>query len=182
MVNKARLLTMQTLHSERTRLDLMTPEDWPHFLYLQTHPKLMTFIRPILPESTIREMFELRTAPITWIEQRWYAFVIREANSDMFLGSIAFKIVDTDNARAEIGYLSHENAQGKGYMTEAATCLLHFLFAELNLKKVIAQCATENIGSWKVMEKIGMQREGELKANQYLNGKWYDSYYYGLVN
>ena len=173
---------MKSLQSERLNIDLMTKEDWPLFLYLQTHPRLMTFIRPVLSEPTIREMFELQTAPLASEEQRWFSFILRCKQTGDFIGSIAFKITDMANARAEIGYLADENVQGKGYITEAVKRVIHFLFNELNVKKIVAQCATQNIGSWKVMEKSGMKREGEFQAHQYLNGIWFDAYSYGLIN
>ena len=182
MIKKEKIHSLSNLVSERLTLDLMTKDDWPHFKYLQTNPQLMTFIRPILPEPQLREMFEQRTAPILWAEQRWFAFIIRDLETSTFVGSIAFKINSTTNACAEVGYLADHGFQGKGYMTESLNCVIRFLFNELNVKKVTAQCATENIASWKVMEKVGMQREGELIANQFLNGVWHNSYCYGLIN
>jgi RimJ/RimL family protein N-acetyltransferase len=48
---------------------------------------------------------------------------------------------------------------GKGYGTEVNR-VLDFGFNDLNLHRIKAGCAVENIASIKVLEKVGMIREG----------------------
>ena len=72
--------------------------------------------------------------------------------------------------------------QGKGYITEAAQALIEFLFNEGKIRKIVAHCSTENIGSWKVMEKLGFEREAYFKMHTKINGSWFDDYAYGLIN
>lgn len=59
-----------------------------------------------------------------------------------------------------LGWVIHRDYWGRGFCTEIGNCLLKIAFEELNLRRVYAHCDTENIGSWRVMEKIGMRREG----------------------
>ncbi|MCI9419265.1 MAG: GNAT family N-acetyltransferase [Eubacterium sp.] len=56
---------------------------------------------------------------------------------------------------------------GKGYITEVAKAVIRFLFNDVNFnyRKIIAGCDSENIGSSKVMEKIGMKREAVLREH-----------------
>jgi RimJ/RimL family protein N-acetyltransferase len=49
---------------------------------------------------------------------------------------------------------------GRGYGTEAERALLAFGFRALGLERVSCICEPENTGSWKLMEKCGMRREG----------------------
>ena len=64
--------------------------------------------------------------------------------------------------KSEIGWILHRDHWNKGYGTEMGKRLLTLGFDELNLQKIIAHCDTENIGSYRVMEKLGMRREGEF--------------------
>jgi len=57
----------------------------------------------------------------------------------------------------EIGWLLHLNHWQQGYGTELGKELLRFGFEDLNLERIIATCDSENIGSRKLMEKIGMK-------------------------
>jgi len=61
---------------------------------------------------------------------------------------------------AEIGWILHRDHWRQGNGTEMGKALLDFGFGELNLHRILAHCDAENIASYKVMEKIGMRREG----------------------
>jgi RimJ/RimL family protein N-acetyltransferase len=54
----------------------------------------------------------------------------------------------------------HRDNWRQGYATEMGGALLKFGFDELGLHRISARCDSENIASYKVMEKIGMRREG----------------------
>ena len=53
--------------------------------------------------------------------------------------------------------------QGKGYATEAARAVLRYLFGEVSFHRVQAKCCVENTASERVMQRIGMVREGVLR-------------------
>jgi RimJ/RimL family protein N-acetyltransferase len=55
----------------------------------------------------------------------------------------------------EMGYCLHRSYWSQGYMTEAAGALLEFAFTVEDYHRVYATCDPENIGSARVMEKIG---------------------------
>lgn len=53
--------------------------------------------------------------------------------------------------------------QKKGYATEAASAAMEFLLSEAGFHRVQAKYAAENAASLRVMEKLGMRREGVLR-------------------
>lgn len=55
------------------------------------------------------------------------------------------------------------SAHNKGYCTEAARACLDWGFKEKNFTEILAFAVPRNIPSWRVMEKIGMKREGEFE-------------------
>ncbi len=83
----------------------------------------------------------------------------------------------------EIGWVFHPSYQGKGYATEAAKALLQYCFENLQAHRVIATCQPENPASYRVMEKIGMKREGHFRKCHH-RGKniWWDEYFYAVLD
>jgi len=167
--------------TERLFIRLMTSDDLHYFSQLQDNPTLMTYIGPIIDKSALTEKFNKRTKCLSDLTQ-WFTLLVFEHSTNAFCGSVGFLLQDTDNHRVEIGYIALESMQGKGFITEAAQVMNAFIFNQLKAKKIVASCAVQNIASWKVMEKLGLEREGNLKSDFHVNGQWYDSYCYGLVN
>jgi ribosomal-protein-alanine N-acetyltransferase len=87
----------------------------------------------------------------------------------------------------ELGYIFNPSYHNQGYASESALALIQYGFAHKDLHRVVAYCNPTNIPSWKVMEKVGMRREGYLRQNIYFkqdengNPAWQDSYAYGML-
>ena len=56
-----------------------------------------------------------------------------------------------------------------------------------NVRKVVSMCNPENESSWKLLERVGMKREGHLRKNIFFftdnegNPIWQDTYEYGIL-
>lgn len=84
--------------------------------------------------------------------------------------------------QAEIGWAFDPAAQGHGLATEAVRRLLGVCFTDLGLRRVTAGCFADNAPSWRLMERVGMRREGTYRADSlHRDGRWYDSYSYALL-
>ena len=93
-----------------------------------------------------------------------FDILLKEQNNK-FIGWISFELL-FDNPEivenfgkncAAMGWILDKNFWNKGFASESAKCVLEFA-KSLGAKKMIAQCDAENIGSWRVMEKIGMKK------------------------
>ena len=82
---------------------------------------------------------------------------------------------------AEIGYELAPHAWGQGYATEAARALVGFGFAELDIHRIAARCVADNVASARVLEKLGMRREGRVRGHEWFQGRWWDTLIYGLL-
>lgn len=105
---------------------------------------------------------------------------VTERASGAIVGAVALTIARA-HRRAELGYWIAVEHWGRGYATEAARAMLDHGFGALDLTRVVAHCLTRNPGSWRVMEKLGMQREGRLREHVV---KWdvpEDIWIYGLL-
>jgi RimJ/RimL family protein N-acetyltransferase len=72
-----------------------------------------------------------------------------------FIGWCGLKY-SPDKNEYDIGFRFQRNYWNKGYATETSKKCLAFGFSELGIKKVVGRAMKENIGSIKVLEKIGM--------------------------
>jgi len=66
-------------------------------------------------------------------------------------------------SQAELGFWVAGQAWDKGYATEAARRIVRHDFEELKLNRVYAHHMVRNPASGKVLEKLGMRREGLLR-------------------
>lgn len=86
---------------------------------------------------------------------------------------------------AEIGWTLHRNYWKHGYGTELGAELLRFGFSDCHLHRLYANCDTENEGSYRVMERNGMRREGCFRktrpARESNPRKWRDEYQYAIL-
>lgn len=76
---------------------------------------------------------------------------------EVHIGAASAYLSD-DRTSAELGWIIDKKYWGQGYGYEAAKKVVDFCRNELNVQKVIAHCDTENTGSYRIMEKLGMQR------------------------
>lgn len=102
-------------------------------------------------------------------------------DNDTFVGCCSL-IPQNDVYRinAEIGYWIGEPYWGRGYATDAVRQCLKFAFEELNLLRVYANICEYNIGSMKVLEKAGFEKEAIIKSSIMKEGKIFDEYLYSI--
>ena len=84
--------------------------------------------------------------------------------------------------QAELGWVLHPEQAGKGLATEAVAELIRLCFEELGLRRVVASCFADNVGSWRLMERLGMRREAHTaRESLHRSGRWLDGLGYALL-
>ena len=56
-----------------------------------------------------------------------------------------------------------------------------FGFDELGLHRVSSWCIADNVGSARVLEKVGLSLEGRLRENERYKGRWWDTLLYAVL-
>lgn len=108
-----------------------------------------------------------------------FTFAIESQNQ--FIGLIALNLGKEKHKSAEVWYKLHTNFWNKGYATEALKAIINFGFNDLKLHRISAGCAVENIGSIRVLEKVGMTLEGRKRQNLPLKTGWSDNFEYAIL-
>lgn len=85
------------------------------------------------------------------------------------------------NRMLEIGYWLSADHQGKGIMTRAVTALIDDAFDNLGMNRVEIHCATGNLPSRAIPERLGFKRDGVMREAGLLNGQFVDKVIYSML-
>ncbi|MCF4009491.1 GNAT family N-acetyltransferase [Rheinheimera sp. UJ63] len=168
------------LIGHRVKLSPLDNSDRELFIQISMCPKMMTHVyEPCTYEEAIAA-FEVKAQLWDSNGTGWLSFGISDLASTEKLGNIGLKMVDDEAKVAEVGFMIKLDAQGKGFAAEALKLVRDFALTELGLNKLVATCSVSNVGSFKVLEKLGFVREACLKKNTLIKGQLVDDYIYHL--
>jgi [ribosomal protein S5]-alanine N-acetyltransferase len=97
------------------------------------------------------------------------------------LHGITWGVRATRVDRAEMGYWIAKPFWRKGLMTEAATAATRWAFETLGLHKLTIMCFDGNLGSKRVIEKVGYRYLGRSEEDTWRDGKWYAHLRYEML-
>lgn len=84
------------------------------------------------------------------------------------------------HARNEIGYILNRTYWRQGFMREALSGLLPYLFRTLHTDELTAEIDPRNAASEAFLTSLGFRKTGAAKHTICLNGEWCDSAYFAL--
>jgi ribosomal-protein-serine acetyltransferase len=99
---------------------------------------------------------------------REYGFAILDRGR--LVGAIGLRVAD-DAQETEVGYWLSAQAQGRGVITRATQALVRFSFEELRMDRVVILCASDNVRSRAVPERLGFTLEGTLRRRDVVPGQ-----------
>jgi ribosomal-protein-alanine N-acetyltransferase len=105
---------------------------------------------------------------------------IVEKGSSKLIGTCGLHVTPV-HRRAELGYTLSKDYWGQGLMTEAVNVAITFGFHVMQLLRIQAYCAVENISSARVLEKAGMQFEGILHKYVFTKERPWDVKMYAIT-
>jgi RimJ/RimL family protein N-acetyltransferase len=170
-----------TLTTEHLILRQFEEDDWRAVHEYASDPEVVRCM-PWGPntEEESREFVRRAMAAAAEMPRLKYDFAILLHGSTRLIGACGIYLGE-DARQANIGYVLNRAFWGKGYGTEAARAFLNFGFGELKLHRITAACDVLNKSSARVMEKIGMRREGLMRQDVWEKGEWRDSLYYAIL-
>jgi ribosomal-protein-alanine N-acetyltransferase len=81
-----------------------------------------------------------------------------------------------------LGYALGKGHQGEGYMTEALTAAIDYVFTQINLHRIMANYMPHNHRSANLLERLGFRIEGQAESFLLIDGKWEDHVLTSLIN
>jgi len=101
----------------------------------------------------------LQGALRSWESRKTYTWMITRKGEDRAIGAVDARV----EIHANIGYVLARPYWNRGIMTEAVRAVVEWAMAQEEIIRVWAVCDVENVASARVLEKVGMQREGILR-------------------
>ncbi|WP_207435734.1 GNAT family N-acetyltransferase [Sabulibacter ruber] len=157
-------------------------DDW-HFTHLyESNEEVMRYqTSEVRTSKESREYIQRCLEEAKDVPRTLFDLAIVLQTTSMLIGRVGMK-VDYDAEEAVLWYILNKTYWNKGYTSEAAAALMRFGFEELKLHRIWADCDPRNIGSYRIMEKLGMRREAHFKENIFIKGEWCDSYIYAILD
>ncbi len=97
------------------------------------------------------------------------------------VGGVGLSGINEKHHRAELGFWCAVEHWNKGITTEAADRMVQYGFEELSLERIYAICFTTNPASARVLEHIGMVREGTARHEYVKDGRFIDMHHYAIL-
>lgn len=143
---------LQTLETERLILRPLTEDDFLDCFKWCGDPRVNTFMMYSLYEKA--EDVKEWLATVNQDERNLdYGFVLKKSGELIGSGGIYFH---PEKDKWNIGYNLAYNFWGKGYTTEAISRIVEYGRKTFGFREIYGTFAVDNIGSRRVMEKLGM--------------------------
>lgn len=172
---------LPTIDAARVRLRALAPGDAEEVFQLYADKDAVRFgFAPRMDDLDDARRLVAETRAL--VEQRKvFHWGVAERERDRIVGHATLFAWDPRHGRAELGYSIRRDRWGLGLGTEAARALVGFGFERLGLRRVEADVDPRNVGSIRVLEKLGFVREGLLRERWEVGGELQDGVFFGLL-
>jgi [ribosomal protein S5]-alanine N-acetyltransferase len=148
----------------QVRLRRSTPADTEAVFLAAADPEVMRFMVWPAHKSVADAYTYMNGCAQRWaagIEHHW---IVESRAGGHFLGCIACRV---NGHAVDFGYFFARSAWGRGVATEAASLLVEWLKRQPSVLRIWATTDVENTRSAKVLERLGLQKEGVLRMATY---------------
>jgi len=173
-------------NSERLIFKEFNEEDFDLFSSVFSNEQVMKYAllnRYSCKEDLLPYFEEVLENNKTINNRKAYEYAVYLSSNGDFIGFADIEVFNQNNfgGCGEIGYFLLPEFWGNGFATEIANLLLNICFSNLKLHRVSASCNSNNLQSEKVIKKIGMKKEGELRKTRLKNGNWDNELKYSIL-
>lgn len=181
------------IETERLILRPMALTDVDDLLEYQSHSEIVRYIP--WPERTREQVAEaaektIATGKFDLKDEGDYIVLVWELKNGpgvennefgQVIGQSNMGIRSLRDQCADIGWVTHQGLQRRGYAFEATRALMKYAFDNFSLHRIVADIDTRNPESAAMAEKLGMRREGEFKDSEFFKGDWCDMWLYAIL-
>lgn len=170
-----------TLQTSRLTLRRMRPEDAEEMHRYASDPEVA---RHMLwePHESLRDSENF----LRFVRERYArgdpaGWGLEERETGRFIGTCGMQAWRPEHSRAELGYVLAREHWGRGLMTEAVAAVVDFGFDRIGFNRLEARCLDGNVASARVLEKVGMTREGTSRSSHFVGGAFRNLHHYAML-
>lgn len=115
-------------------------------------------------------------------EGDWMGCAVTLASTGELVADASLAWISERHSQGEIGFIVHPAHQGRGYATELSRPLLAFGFEVAGFHRIVGRLEARNVGSGRVLEKLGMRQEAHLVENEWVKGEWQSEIVYAMLS
>jgi len=171
------------LITERLILREFKENDWPDVLAYQADPRYLRYYEwkertPKAAQEFVQMFLDQRQEQ----PRTKYQLAITLQSNHQLIGTCGIRMRTADAHEGDLGFELAPKHWGQGYATEAGRAMLGFGFTQLRLHRIWSWCIADNVGSARVLDKLGMQLEGRLRDKEYFKGRWWDTLLFAILD
>lgn len=171
------------LETARLLLRPFTPQDFEDLHAFQSLPVAARYryTEPRSPEET-RELLDgwLRSRGFTADDDK-LVLALEMKETGRVIGEVLLTLRSAEHRQGEIGFILHPDFHGRGLAYEACQPLLKLGFETFGLHRIFGRCDARNLASARLMERLGLRREAELRENRFVKGAWTSEAVFALL-
>lgn len=167
--------------TDRLVLRKLTSDDAPEYFEIASDP-IVTAQTTWERHRELKDTLDfLQRKEGQFLKREEYHWGIVQKSSGKLIGRTGLIRIDPEHEKAELGYVFSRHNWNQGIVTEASFQIMTYGFRELGMNRIEARCNADNVGSYRVMEKLGMKYEGLLRKQLKIKGVFLDQRMYSLI-
>jgi RimJ/RimL family protein N-acetyltransferase len=173
---------VEPIQSERLSIRPLRPGDFDRHFAIYSNPDVVRFLyEEAFDAQGAREHLKRRSSIDLPTEGSWVNLGVELLDEDILIGEVGLALISVVHGHCEIGYVFDPAYAGNGYATEASAVMVELAFSALGAHRVSGRLDARNDASARVLERLGMRREGHFVENEYVKGEWTDEAVYAVL-
>jgi [ribosomal protein S5]-alanine N-acetyltransferase len=174
------------IRTDRLFIREFSTDDAQNLLALTSDPDVVRYLE-FGPTSRAESMglVDFATTSSVSVPRRAYVLAIVDSTTRAFIGSCGVQASDDDSAAAEVYFVFRRERWGQGLATELLPALLGFAQGAAGFERVYAVVHPDKVASIRVLENVGMGRDGEVPCAfpdlLRPEGRWRDGLRYAIL-
>ncbi|MBN1300148.1 MAG: GNAT family N-acetyltransferase [Melioribacteraceae bacterium] len=127
--------------------------------------------------ETLSKMSEKNVRPVDTPAE----IIFRIESDTKLIGEIRIKNIKWYNRKAQLSIMISDEYRNQGYGFESLVSIIDYIFFTMNFHRIEAEVIDSNQESVRLIEKSGFKPEGRLREAKFVDGKYHDILFYGLL-
>lgn len=168
-----------TLYTERLILRPFRPEDIDDVYAYAWRPGWGRYLASFPEPYTYKDAEKFVGRSILRDSTQDFVFAIEL--DQRVIGEIHLR-VEIPHGAAKLGFGINRRYWGRGIATEAAMAIVEWGFQVVGLNRIYARIDPRNLAGIRILETLGMQKEGLLRSHRYHHEEQADEAFYGILS
>ncbi len=170
------------LTTDRLVIRALTEDDLERHFLIFSNPDVVRYLysEPFERDAAYEHLMRRCMVDLPG-ETEWINFGVEVKGEGVLVGELAMGYQSEQHQHYEVGYVFDPAFAGRGYATEGTAMIIELAFAALGAHRVSGRLDARNAASARVLENLGMRREGHFIENEFVKGEWTDELAYAVL-